>query len=135
MNKWKKVMICTLTAALLMETCLQVQADTYTYDELNRLKSVTYEDGSKVEYEYDANGNMKESRVYDKQKAEEEAKKKAEEEAKKKAEEDARKKAEEEAKKKTEEEKKYKLFIKIIKFYKLYIKKKKTEQLTDKNHS
>ncbi len=94
MNKWKKIMICGLTAALLMETCLQVQADTYTYDKLNRLKSVTYEDGSMVEYEYDANGNMKESKVYDKQKAEEEAKKKAEEE-KKRAEE---KKKQEEAK-------------------------------------
>ena len=37
---------------------------TYEYDELNRLTKVIYEDGSYVEYEYDANGNILSAAVY-----------------------------------------------------------------------
>ncbi|MBC8037212.1 MAG: RHS repeat protein [Rhizobiales bacterium] len=32
-------------------------ADTYTYDALGRLKSVTYSDGSTITYAYDPAGN------------------------------------------------------------------------------
>lgn len=37
----------------------------YEYDILNRLTKITYEDGSYVEYEYDANGNITKTNVYD----------------------------------------------------------------------
>jgi YD repeat-containing protein len=30
---------------------------TYTYDDLGRLETVTYDDGSVVEYDYDETGN------------------------------------------------------------------------------
>jgi YD repeat-containing protein len=33
-------------------------AKTYTYDNLHRLKSVTYDNGLKIEYTYDAAGNI-----------------------------------------------------------------------------
>ena len=36
----------------------QAQATTYTYDDLNRLKTVTYDSGQTVEYNYDAAGNI-----------------------------------------------------------------------------
>lgn len=44
---------------------LTVGADIYEYDALNRLTKVIYEDGSYVEYEYDANGNIVSTNVYD----------------------------------------------------------------------
>jgi len=34
------------------------KAETYTYDELNRIESVTYDNGQKIEYTYDAVGNV-----------------------------------------------------------------------------
>ncbi|MGE5416831.1 MAG: Ig-like domain-containing protein [Acidobacteriota bacterium] len=37
---------------------LPAAADIYTYDDLNRLTSVTYDDGSKITYTYDAAGNI-----------------------------------------------------------------------------
>ena len=37
---------------------LDVEAMEYQYDKLNRVTKVTYEDGSYVTYEYDANGNI-----------------------------------------------------------------------------
>ncbi|WP_207717373.1 RHS repeat domain-containing protein [Anaerosporobacter faecicola] len=41
------------------ETVTTTQNDaTYTYDKLGRLIKVIYEDGSYIEYEYDANGNI-----------------------------------------------------------------------------
>lgn len=40
-----------------------VYAETYEYDCLNRVTKVSYEDGSYVEYDYDANGNIKRSEV------------------------------------------------------------------------
>ena len=39
--------------------------DRYVYDKLNRLTKVLYEDGSYVTYEYDANGNITHTEVYD----------------------------------------------------------------------
>lgn len=40
-------------------------AEEYEYDKLDRLVKVTYEDGSYVTYEYDANGNITNTYVYD----------------------------------------------------------------------
>lgn len=45
---------------------MPVQAANYEYDKLNRLTKVTYEDGSYVTYEYDANGNIKHATTHDK---------------------------------------------------------------------
>ena len=39
--------------------------DIYEYDQLNRLTKVIYEDGSYVTYEYDANGNITNTEVFD----------------------------------------------------------------------
>lgn len=48
-------------------TCssIGIGADIYEYDILNRLTKVTYEDGSYVEYEYDDNGNITKTNMYD----------------------------------------------------------------------
>lgn len=40
-------------------------AETYEYDNLDRVTKVTYEDGSCVTYEYDASGNMTDTSVYE----------------------------------------------------------------------
>jgi YD repeat-containing protein len=40
-----------------MDNCQQVK-QIYTYDELNRLTSVTYDDGRRLVYRYDEAGNM-----------------------------------------------------------------------------
>ncbi|QTA85971.1 RHS repeat domain-containing protein [Desulfonema magnum] len=37
---------------------LPLHAAIYTYDGLNRLRSVTYEEGHSVRYQYDADGNI-----------------------------------------------------------------------------
>jgi len=48
----------TLLAMLAQPFVSVVHADTYTYDNLGRLTSVTYDDGSRLIYTYDANSNM-----------------------------------------------------------------------------
>ena len=44
---------------------MQVQADTYEYDDLNRVTKVIYDDQSYTVYEYDANGNIKSQNHYE----------------------------------------------------------------------
>lgn len=61
--KQKRKTLCLRTAfGLLCLLSLAVgtaaAAKTYTYDGLNRLKTVTYEDKSTVTYHYDAGGNI-----------------------------------------------------------------------------
>ena len=53
----KRVTALLFTWMLLFATCCSA-AITYTYDSLNRLTVVTYDDGSKVTYNYDAPGNI-----------------------------------------------------------------------------
>jgi len=55
-----KATLKTLSAigVLSVFLALPAQAETYEYDKLNRLTKVVYNDGSCIEYEYDANGNM-----------------------------------------------------------------------------
>lgn len=49
-----------LTIAMITLLCLTlpVHAVTYTYDNLNRLTSVTYKTGQKIAYTYDSGGNI-----------------------------------------------------------------------------
>ncbi len=50
---------CTMTLLiLLMGGVTAAYAATYSYDELNRVTSVTYDSGQKIEYSYDAGGNL-----------------------------------------------------------------------------
>ncbi|MBQ8527054.1 MAG: leucine-rich repeat protein [Lachnospiraceae bacterium] len=44
-----------------------VMADTYEYDDLNRVTKVSYDDGSVVTYTYDKNGNIKQEKYQKKQ--------------------------------------------------------------------
>lgn len=51
--------ITHLTTTLILLTCpILGHAITYTYDDLNRVSSATYSDGSYVKYSYDAGGNI-----------------------------------------------------------------------------
>ena len=56
----KKTSVVWLLFILFAGVCfaLPVVANTYTYDNLNRLTSVTYSSGQKITYTYDAAGNM-----------------------------------------------------------------------------
>lgn len=47
-----------ITLSLLLSIALPAYAATYTYDNLNRLTSVTYLDGRRITYTYDAGGNI-----------------------------------------------------------------------------
>ena len=49
----------TFLSFLLVCGAVEASADTYEYDDLNRVTKVIYEDGSSTAYEYDANGNIK----------------------------------------------------------------------------
>lgn len=55
MLKMKVTMICLM---ILLSSTMMLQAETYEYDKLNRLKKVTYEDTSNITYEYDTHGNI-----------------------------------------------------------------------------
>ena len=60
MNKGRtKAGIVILAVLCSVSIVKGVQAETYEYDELNRLKKVTYDTGKIITYEYDANGNIK----------------------------------------------------------------------------
>lgn len=52
--KMKKILIITF---ILIAIKTQAQTVTYTYDNLYRLKTVTYHNGATITYNYDANGN------------------------------------------------------------------------------
>ena len=52
----RAVLVAALAAGMTLPVLAQDTAN-YTYDELGRLKTVTYGDGVSVVYEYDAAGN------------------------------------------------------------------------------
>ncbi len=54
----KMLVIMSIFEMFLFANNLEIQAEEYEYDMLNRVTKVTYEDGSYVEYEYDKNGNI-----------------------------------------------------------------------------
>lgn len=66
MKRFSKVLVMLgLLWLLLLHNLIEVQAEEYEYDSLNRVTRVTYEDGSYVEYEYDKNGNIVEVNIYE----------------------------------------------------------------------
>ena len=74
MKKREKILLLVmLCGMLLLRSSLVVDAETYEYDALNRVIKVSYEDGSYVEYEYDANGNILNIEVHRAQNEEEES--------------------------------------------------------------
>ncbi|MBQ7776741.1 MAG: RHS repeat protein [Lachnospiraceae bacterium] len=74
MKKFGRVSLMVVVIALLiMENSICIHAEEYEYDALNRVIKVTYEDGSYVEYAYDANGNILSVDVYNANPAEEES--------------------------------------------------------------
>ena len=59
----KKSMYMICIAVFLIAICISLSsihsyADTYSYDEMGRIKEAVHDDGSKTVYEYDDNGNM-----------------------------------------------------------------------------
>ncbi|MGE5416356.1 MAG: Ig-like domain-containing protein [Acidobacteriota bacterium] len=56
--KSRKTGLLALIMLFIMCLSLPAQAETYTYDSLHRLKTVTYDDGTKIDYTYDAQGNV-----------------------------------------------------------------------------
>ena len=57
--------ICAGFITIAMLSAGTTGAENYEYDKLNRVTKVIYEDGSYVTYEYDANGNITHTEVYD----------------------------------------------------------------------
>lgn len=53
-----------IIGVLLLRTSINTWAEEYEYDALDRVTKVIYEDGSYVEYEYDGNGNLLKTNVY-----------------------------------------------------------------------
>lgn len=57
-----KIIMAALSCSLILDTAavkaMPVEAEKYEYDRLGRVTKVTYEDGSSITYEYDANGNI-----------------------------------------------------------------------------
>jgi len=47
-----------IVAGLLLWSATARAAETYTYDTMGRLTGVAYQDGSEIQYTYDANGNI-----------------------------------------------------------------------------
>lgn len=54
----KIIYFCLFTSLFLTYPMYSIEAATYEYDELGRVTQVTNEDGSRVTYVYDANGNL-----------------------------------------------------------------------------
>ena len=59
----KGLMILVIAAMICLKTSY-ANAEIYQYDELNRVIKVIYENGSYVEYQYDSNGNIVNTKVY-----------------------------------------------------------------------
>ncbi len=57
-KKSKRLIILMVTISLFMILSDNVNAESYEYDKLGRVRKVTYDDGSCIIYEYDANGNI-----------------------------------------------------------------------------
>ena len=57
MKRLKKL-FCMLLVLLLMFQSVTCLANEYEYDDLDRVKKVTYDDGTVVEYTYDSRGNI-----------------------------------------------------------------------------
>src|SRR5574344_1016738 len=58
-EKCKGVFCAFLVSSILLCNQVNTYAEKYEYDDLDRVTKVTYDDGSYVEYHYDANGNIK----------------------------------------------------------------------------
>ncbi len=61
----KILIILGITIGLWFSGSLQINAEEYKFDALNRVIQVTYEDGSYVKYTYDSNGNIVKTEVYE----------------------------------------------------------------------
>lgn len=61
----EKLLAAGLSAMLLFTVPINAFAETYEYDNLNRVTKVTYDDGSYVTYEYDKNGNITNIEVHE----------------------------------------------------------------------
>lgn len=61
MKKGKLLLVMCIICTLLCTK--QVSAEKYLYDDLNRLSGIIYDDGSRVTYEYDKNGNILDIKV------------------------------------------------------------------------
>lgn len=73
MKKMCKILLLIgLICSRVMRSGIDVQAEEYVYDELNRVTKVTYDDGSYVEYSYDSNGNITDVVVHEAEPSEEE---------------------------------------------------------------
>lgn len=57
MNR-KIVSLCVVCAMFICTVCVESYGQEYEYDKLNRVTKIIYDDGSYVEYTYDANGNI-----------------------------------------------------------------------------
>lgn len=66
-NKRKRIYryIAIVLCVHLLCQNIVVNAEEYEYDDLNRVTKVIYDDGSYVEYTYDANGNIVKTKVCD----------------------------------------------------------------------
>lgn len=62
----RKTAVLTVLMLAILGSAVPVQAEQYVYDDLNRVKTVTYDDGSFVTYTYDANGNIEDIKTYNK---------------------------------------------------------------------
>ena len=56
-NKFKSLLLCAVFLCLILVTSVLGGTAQYTYDNLNRLIQVQYEDGTTIQYTYDAAGN------------------------------------------------------------------------------
>ena len=61
----EKLLAAGLSTMLLFTVPINAFAETYEYDNLNRVTKVTYDDGSYVTYEYDKNGNITNIEVHE----------------------------------------------------------------------
>lgn len=65
MKTGKKVICALMVCIMVTGSYIPVKAERYSYDNLGRVIGVEYDDGSKVIYTYDANGNITSIKVID----------------------------------------------------------------------